>query len=263
MKEKMIQYKWPLMMIGIIILNIVWIIYDKQQMKNGILIEHIPMASASPPVMVEEESVLLMSNESKDKSETIPTNQISINAQSEAETLKVNEDKDEEVPIYICGEVCRAGVYYVKQDAIINDVIKCAGGLTREADATAINLASPIQANEKIIIPRQGEEIDKLEDSYENRERIETLPDSQSNLQSIKAPTSENSTSDNQSTKLININTATKDELMSLSGIGEVKAESIITYRQEQGGFKNIEELMQVSGIGEKTFEKLKLFITT
>ena len=62
---------------------------------------------------------------------------------------------------------------------------------------------------------------------------------------------------------LVNINTATKEQLMTLNGIGAVKAEAIIAYRQEKGRFDSIDEIMQISGIGDKTFEKIKQFITT
>ena len=60
----------------------------------------------------------------------------------------------------------------------------------------------------------------------------------------------------------MNINTAGKDELMTLTGIGETRAEAILAYRQETGGFQTPEDLMQVEGIKEKTFEKLKDQIT-
>lgn len=155
----------------------------------------------------------------------------------------------EEVPIYICGEVKRPGVYYVPIYAIVNDVMEKCGGFTADANQVAINLASPITPNEKIIVPKMGEEIDKLADSYENRERI--------GLSSVSPEATVN-----QST-LISINTATKEELMTLNGIGEVKAVAIINYRQEKGLFNSIDEIKNISGIGEKTFEKIKQFITT
>ncbi len=267
MKEKLIQYKWQLAVIGIVILNIGWMIYNNKQVQEGVLIEEAPVEQTVVSDLPKE----LKENTASDsvvQEMMITTEEIELEASSQleqSEALKASEslEKVSQVPVYICGEVINAGVYYVDQDAIINDVIACAGGLTRDADATVINLASPIQPNEKIIIPKQGEEIDKLEDSYENRERIETLPSSYSNLQSGNSNSSGYTSCSTSQTGLVNINTATKAELMGLSGIGEVKALAIIAYRQEQGGFKNIEEIMQISGIGEKTFEKLKPFITT
>lgn len=257
MKEKMIQYKWPLVIIAIVLLNIGWIIYDNNQMEKGILIEEAPNRSIMTSQTEEKE--IPLATELPSEEQIISTQAISPNEQPQSEVLEVAL----QVPVYICGAVLNPGVYYVDQDAIVNDVIQCAGGLTREADETVINLASPIQPNEKIIIPKQGQEIDKTEDSYENRERIETLPTSESNLQTSKTDSSTHNTNTINSNGLVNINTATQNELMSLNGIGEVKAQAIITYRNEQGGFKSIEEIMQISGIGEKTFEKIKPFITT
>ena len=63
--------------------------------------------------------------------------------------------------------------------------------------------------------------------------------------------------------KLVNINTCTKEELLTLSGIGESKANAIISYREENGGFKTIEDLLNVSGIGNSIYEKIKNYITT
>lgn len=160
------------------------------------------------------------------------------------------------VPIYICGEVQNPGVYYVKSTAIVNEVITLSGGFTASANQTAINLASPIIANEKIVIPKIGEEIDKLADSYDNIERpeasLQTRPDHKVNQKQALVNTSG-----------ININVASQEQLMTLPGIGEVKAAAIIAYREEVGGFSSKEELKNVSGIGDKTYEKLESLITT
>ena len=63
--------------------------------------------------------------------------------------------------------------------------------------------------------------------------------------------------------KLVNINTATLEQLQTLPGIGESKAKTIIDYREKNGDFKSIEELLNVDGIGEKTYEEIKIYITT
>ena len=254
MKEKVIKNKWVIAIMSIIILNLIWIQYSHTSLKRGILIEENEPSTKVIEIGKEEDKV------QEDISAEVLQERKQLSSQDQETQIDHNQEEVCEVPIYICGAIQKPGVYYVSKDAIINDVIIKGGGLTQEADATAINLACPIQAHEKIIIPKQGEKIDKFDDSYENRERIEMLPSSQLIPQpSEKADIVKNS----ENSELININIATKEELMTLSGIGEVKAEAIIVYRQENGEFKSIDEMKQISGIGEKTFDKIKQFITT
>ena len=143
------------------------------------------------------------------------------------------------VPVYVCGAVKVPGVYYVTATAIVDEVIRLSGGFSEEADITAINLAASIVPNEKIIVPKIGEEIDKTVTSYDNKEESHT-----------------------RESVLVNINTANSTELMSLPGIGEVKAKAIIDYRETVRTFGSVDELKEVSGIGDKTFDKLKTLIT-
>ncbi len=166
----------------------------------------------------------------------------------------LTQEKSVKVPIFICGAVAEPGVYYVEKSAIVNDVVLMSGGFTSEADSTYLNLASIILPNQKIYIPKIGEEIDKKINSYDN---IEVGVNQEIQINGQKA-------NGNQNTQqgLININTATEKELQTLSGIGEVKAKAIIEYRTSTGRFKSIDELCNVSGIGSKTLEKIKPFIT-
>ncbi len=152
------------------------------------------------------------------------------------------------VPVYICGEVIHPGVYYMEEGAIIDDLLKLCGGLTPEAAPYYLNLASPIIPNEKIVVPKEGEQIDKFINSYENREEYTAQQGKQDTL--------------SKEDSKVNINTANVVELQTLPGIGQVKAEAIINYRQENGTFQSLEELLEVSGIGDKTLEKLKALIT-
>ena len=102
----------------------------------------------------------------------------------------------------------------------------------------------------------KGEQIDKLIESYDNIEGNAEVPNnSDSNMSTIDYVADTHST-------CVNINTASKEILMSLPGIGEVKATAIIAYRQEYGRFNTKEELKNVSGIGDKTYEKLAQLIT-
>lgn len=193
----------------------------------------------------EEETMLtevLQTSESLSKAEVIDKDRAM--DQNEAINTPEVQEVPITVPVYICGEIESPGVYYVSGDTIIHEVIEISGGFTEQADREFLNLASKVQAHEKIVVPKQGEEIDKTINSYENRE--DALLQEESHTQS----------------HCININTASIDELTDLPGIGEVKAKAILAYREEIGGFKSIEELSEVNGIGDKTLEKIKQLIT-
>ncbi len=241
------ENKWAIILISFLAINIGWMIYSHKMNKDTIQLEE-SRYTLEQEVDEENSEDKIVNTEEKEAVQPVEvhTEKDSVSNDEVASTIELEV---KEVPIYICGEVKMPGVYYMSTHAIINDVIKKCGGFTDDANQMAINLASAIVPNEKIIVPKMGEEIDKLMVSYENRERIE------SNSVSPQATMS-------QST-LININTATKEQLMTLNGIGEVKAIAIINYRQEKGVFNSVDEIKNISGIGEKTFEKIKQFITT
>lgn len=246
--------RWIIILISFIVINVGWMAYSRGMNKDiiqlgekGIALEQKEYEENKE---VQEESEDKRANtEGKEAASSLEVPDPNDTMSAEETTSYSTIAEVEEVPIYICGEVKAPGVYYVPTHAIINDVIEKGGGFTDEANQMAINLASQIVPNEKIIVPKVGEEIDKLMDSYDNRERIE------SNSVSSQAIISQNT--------LINLNTATKQQLMTLNGIGEVKAMAIIAYRQEKGIFSSVDEIKNISGIGGKTFEKIKQFITT
>lgn len=142
---------------------------------------------------------------------------------------------DDKIGVYISGEVKNTGVYYLKKDSRITDLINICGGLTEEADVSKINPAQKLNDSDKIIIPKKEENL--------NTESIEDTNESDINVQ-----------------EKININTATKDELTSLNGIGEATANKIINYRNKNK-FKEIEDIMNVPGIGEAKFNNIKDYI--
>lgn len=139
----------------------------------------------------------------------------------------------------IKGAVKLPGMYEVTSDMRVLHVIDMAGGLTNQADEGQINFAQKVEDQMIIYIPKEGEEI----------------PESLA-----IATNSQNGTKEEDSK--VNLNTATKEELMSLNGVGEKKAEKIIDYREENGSFKTIEELKNVNGFGEKSFDSLSSYIT-
>ncbi len=127
-----------------------------------------------------------------------------------------------EVTVYVSGEVNKSGVYKVKPSLRTIDVIELAGGVTATADISTINLAEIVYDEQHILIPEQQDE-----------EQIII-------------------------TDKINLNSASLEQLIDVTHIGEVTAEKIITYREEKGAFMSVGELKNIDGIGDKTFVKIK-----
>ncbi len=149
------------------------------------------------------------------------------------------------VSIYICGAVNKPGVYKVSKGSIVDDVLKAAGGLTDDAAKDMVNLAKSVSDGDMIYFPYESEK-----DDYKNN------PDFARGRDSSK------SDDEKESGGLVNINTATKDELTTLPGIGDAKAESIISYREANGAFSSCEDIKNVSGIGDKLYDRIKDYIS-
>lgn len=147
------------------------------------------------------------------------------------------------VYVYVCGAVKQEGVYRLPEGSRINDALILAGGLTEDAASGVLNLAEPVQDGQKLYFPTKDELADQ-----QNALRDGAYTDSQID-------------SSGEQTQKIDINTADKEQLMTLSGIGEAKAESIIRYRAEHGNFAQIEDITNVDGIGESLFQKIKEYI--
>lgn len=150
--------------------------------------------------------------------------------------------KDNKIVVDIKGEVKKEGVYYLEEGSIIEDLINEAGGLTKKAALDYVNRAEKLKNNMCVIIPNK-ENIKKLE-----KESKETSAPLNSSLKDSNSSKEEK----------ININTADESELNNINGIGPSKAKAIISYREENGDFKSIEDIKNVSGIGEGTFLKIK-----
>lgn len=150
------------------------------------------------------------------------------------------------VAVYVCGAVKNAGVYYVSSEAIKETAVRMAGGFDEQADVNYVNLAEPVTAGEQIYIPTVDE---TAEIAFPQGGQTESTVGS-SGLSEASQPDDR-----------VNINTAGKDELMTLPGIGENKAEAIIAYREAQGKFQSTEELMNIRGIKEGVYNKIKNLI--
>ncbi len=143
---------------------------------------------------------------------------------TEEVTIETTEEANT-IYVHIGGEVCYPGVYEVDKDSRIYDVLLLAGGFTEDAATDVVNMAEPVKDGMQVIVPSEVS-VNQAEDSR------------------------------------VNINRATKEQLMSLPGIGQSKAESIIRYREKAGDFKSPEDIMQIEGIKEGVYRKLEEYIT-
>lgn len=169
------------------------------------------------------------------------------NKEEQKEIKENNSAK--KVAVDIKGMINNPGVYVVDSTSRVNDVISLAGGLKEGADTSNINLAKIVTDEMTIIIYSTEEVLEKFKQE----------------VCICNCPYIENDAcidNNNNNSNLININTASLEELTTLTGIGDVKAEAIIKYRNEVGKFKSKEELLNVDGIGESLFEKIKDDIT-
>jgi len=148
--------------------------------------------------------------------------------------LFLNEENTSKIKVFVSGEIRNSGVYELEKGNRVIDLIEKAGGIKESGDIQSINPARVLKDGESITIES------KTPISISNETDKMVIADR--SFQSNK----------------ININKASLEDLKKLSGIGDVKGQAIIDYREENGPFTDIEELKEVSGIGEKTFEKIR-----
>ena len=142
-----------------------------------------------------------------------------------------NEEKhDEKIFVDVKGAVKHPGVFETTKDKRVKDLIEEAGGLLDDADTSTLNLSQKVKDQMVIYVLKHGEKPKQISDGG----------------------------SSSSNTDVININTANKERLMKISGVGKTKAEAIISYREKNGDFKKKEDITKVRGIGKATFEKIK-----
>lgn len=196
--------------------------------------------------------IIFIFNFNSSEIETIPTGSVSDSTEN-ADTISEDDDdttllegnsdysiesdqepqviqEDQEVTVDLKGAIASPGVYTLEEGKRVNDLILIGGGFV-SANEECVNLAKKLEDEEVVYIPYSTEECTGAE-------------------QGTSGSTEESN--------LVNINTATLEELQTISGIGESKAQAIIDYREENGNFQNIEDLQNVPGIGESTFNNLK-----
>lgn len=170
-----------------------------------------------------------------------------------------DEVKAEKIIVDIKGEIKKPGVYNIKVGSRVNDLINEAGGLSKNANTRFINLSKKLEDGEVVVIYSNKE----INDAKKNDKLEVTAP---CVCEEVKndACYNENSTNNNTNngSKIVNINTASIQELTTLNGIGESKAKAIVSYRDKNGKFKAIKDIMNVSGISETLFSKIKNNIT-
>jgi len=161
--------------------------------------------------------------------------EVSSQKQDSAQELPVTEQQEELVQadtiyVYVCGAVCNPGVYELPVDSRAYEAVTQAGGMAEDAAGTAVNLAEVLTDGQKLQIPFQGE-ISETQLSDSGVETTDTH---------------------------VNINTASLEELMTLKGIGQTRAEQILEYREKHGSFASPEAIMNVDGIKQGTYDKIK-----
>ncbi|MEW8993523.1 helix-hairpin-helix domain-containing protein [Clostridium sp.] len=161
------------------------------------------------------------------------------NKESENKESKNQENVDNgKIVVDIKGAVKNPKEYELNEGSRIRDLIEIAGGLTAEADEEKIYFSKILEDEQCIKIYKIGEEVLDSEIEAQGQQ--------------------EKGTGTVDSKGMININKATVEELMTIPGIGQTKAQSIVDYRNENGKFKSVDELTNITGIGAKTLEKLR-----
>lgn len=154
-----------------------------------------------------------------------------------AEKTEVSTTQETVIFVDVKGAVKNPGVYQMKVGDRVKDALEAAGGLTEEADSQKVNLAKRLEDQMVIVVPKVGEEAEEIPAGATSKEEAKEGK--------------------------VNINTATVEELKTLKGVGEKKAEAIIEYRKKNGSFQTKEDLMKVRGIGKKLFESFQERIVT
>ena len=156
--------------------------------------------------------------------------------------------------VHICGEVAKPGVYELPAGSRVFEAVEAAGGFTQKASAGYVNLALELEDGWKVEIPAMGKEPGNGQDAGNG-----TISKSMSGITGNSVEiTGEAGSTEAKSGGLVDINTAGKQELCTLPGVGESREESIISYREKNGGFGKIEDIMKVEGIKEGMFSKMK-----
>lgn len=172
-------------------------------------------------------------------------------------SIEIREPTEETlICVHVCGCVNEPGVYKLPAGSRIYEAVEAAGGFTQDGSRDFLNMAQELTDAMKVEVPSVSEVKQWEEAGILTQEAAGVLSGGGGRTDSAKT------TAGTTSTHLVNLNTASREELMTLKGIGESRAEDIIHYRENFGGFQSIRDIMNVPGIKEGAFEKIKDSIT-
>lgn len=169
----------------------------------------------------------------------VPETEMQADSQEETQILSISEESQDKICIYICGCIKQPGVYFLEAQSRVCDALNAAGGFTEDAATDYWNQARLLLDGEMIYVPTKEEAKNQI------------LPQISQSNQMSKEDTQEK----------VNINTASKEELMKIPTVGETRAEHILAYRKEHGKFSSISDIKKVSGIKDGVFDKIKDYI--
>lgn len=192
--------------------------------------------------------------------------EISSDRESDAEAGPMDEEVQESLlTVHVCGAVRREGVYSLPAGSRIRDAVDAAGGFSGDADRSYLNLAMKIEDAWQIRVPTK-EEAEALRLEQGRSGAGTAVPGASPGLSGTSglqgAGTAKDEAGKGNQEEKINLNTASKEQLMKIPGVGEAKAQRIIEYREQNGRFEAIEDLMKVPGIKDASFQKMKDYIT-
>jgi competence protein ComEA len=175
------------------------------------------------------------SQEDNQNSASVASEDDNLTGTEQSQSAQDNAEEGTVIYVFVCGAVQNEGVYELPVDARAEAALEAAGGFSENANTSAVNLAGTLVDGEQLYFPEIGEEVDIESLNSENKSGNISGQDDR-----------------------INLNTATKEQLTTLSGIGDVKADNIIAYRDKTGSFQNAEDIMNVDGIGQAIYDKIK-----
>lgn len=178
---------------------------------------------------------LVVKNSMAQSNEPTQISSNSFKSQTARKKQTANNSASKMIYVDVKGAVNRPGVYALKSGLRIQDALTKAGGTTNNADINHVNMAQQVNDQQVVYVPVNGEV---------------TTP--------IGSSTVSSGESDSATGPIINLNTATKEQLMQITGVGDKKADLILQYRQEHGQFKSVDDLKEVSGFGDKSVANIK-----